>query len=262
MNLAFPALFLLIVLLPGLIFRRVYNRGPAAPPPASLGDEIARSPIPAGVLHLVWGCLGKLIGHPVDIKSALALGLGNFGDHGSFFDEALDSVANHSVEVSLYFLSIYCAAALIGYVCHWIVWDHRLDLKFWFLRSSDYWYYFFRGEPPAPKPASPIEGIRVSAVVSDGTEMLIYRGIFHHYTGRGGQLDEIWLLSAERRPLSGDKPEDPLTEKYYRIPGDVLVLKASEVKTINLKYIDRASIASAEAAITTLGAGARRSRAG
>lgn len=243
MNLAVPAIFLFAVLLPGLIFRRSYNRGfLTTPPPGLLAEEIARSPVPAGILHFLWVWMSSGIGHPVDIKAALALVLANFGPNNSFFDAALDSVACHRLEVSIYFFSICLGALLTGYLCHWIVWKPRLDLRVPFLRSTDYWFYLFRGELLERSDSAPIAAVIVSAVVLAGSEPIIYRGVFRHYTGRGGQLEEIWLEGAERRRFSDDNPTDPNSEVYYKIPGEVLILRAADIRTINLSYVSQASV--------------------
>ncbi len=260
MNLAFPAAFLFAVLLPGLIFLRAYDRSretkdglgrlPTSPIPDRLQDEIARSPVPAVGLHMVWIWVCNLIGHPVDLKASIALVLGSFGKENYFFDAALNSVTTHSLAVAWYFLSIWCGAAVLGYALSRIVWGNRLDLKLRILRPEGHdWFYLFRGEHPAHKTDSRIVGVRVSAVVVCGGETLIYQGFYRNHTGRGGTLDEIWLEHAERRRLLDDNIKNPDTETFYKVHGNLLILKASEIRTVNLRYVDVKSVEKAKAAL-------------
>lgn len=270
MNLAFPAAVLFAVLLPGVIFLRAYyghrgepskNVSPSTrtaanagsvrsgvdkPDMVSLQEEIARSPIPALLLHVIWGFGCDFLGHPIDIKAFLALVIGSFGKENAFFHPALDSVAHNPGWVLAYFLSVYAGAAFLGWVTARSVWKYRLDLRWRSLRYEE-WFYLFRGElgllqKSKPNEANRVLRTQVSAVVACSSELLIYRGTLANYTARRGELDEIWLNFPQRRRLSDDKPGDTQREKFYNIDGNLLVLKASDLLTINLKYITWADV--------------------
>ena len=91
-----------------------------------------------------------------------------------------------------------------------------------------------------------VDGVYVSAVVDHSKDSYLYRGIVEDWTFDGeGNLETIALSNAHRRLMSQDRPQAhteqpgaqiPPDSRYYRIHGDLLVLRYAEIKTLNLDY--------------------------
>jgi hypothetical protein len=117
-------------------------------------------------------------------------------------------------------------------------------------RFDNYWYYMLTGEVldfrENAGEGRRVDGVYLSAVVDHASGSYLYRGIVSDFTfDRDGALDTIVLADAHRRRLVDDREEGaPRTavgpsapdERYYEIRGDFLVLRYSELRTLNLDY--------------------------
>jgi hypothetical protein len=172
MNIAFPALFILLLVLTGIILRYTYARGPwrweSPTSITNLSDEIAYSVAFAVGLHMLWVGSAEVLGRPVDIRSALSFLTGSFGHNAVYFDRAMKSVSNHYGRVGSYFLSLYATAGILGLLLHWIVRFFALDRATKFFRFRNEWYYLLSGEimefGENTEPAPPIDGVYLSAI--------------------------------------------------------------------------------------------------
>jgi hypothetical protein len=259
MNFAFPALLVSVLILPGLILRYTYARGAwgwASPTSMRrIADELAYGIIFAILLHTIWLTLSKTLGLDPDVRSALMLLVGNFGDKSNQLDLALSSVADHELSVSGYFLSLYACAATAGALGHRVVRKLHLDHHTRLFRFDNYWYYMLTGEVLAFVENQPegraVDGVYLSAVINQGVSSYLYRGIVYDFTyDRDGGLDTIVLTDAHRRSLAADRDDDSAAgkavsdasqlrspdERYYEIHGDFFVLRYSEIRTLNLDY--------------------------
>ncbi|TFW16640.1 hypothetical protein E4L96_15965 [Massilia arenosa] len=107
------------------------------------------------------------------------------------------------------------------------------------------WYYLLTGADfkAGEKP----DMVRVSAIVEVGKEPILYvGGLDDFFFAADGQLDRIVLQQVVRRPLSSDKPaavshcgnaEEAESGRFYPIDGDYLVIRYSDVKTLNVQFI-------------------------
>jgi hypothetical protein len=263
MNIAFPALIVLILALPGAIFRYTYARGSwgwSSPISfRSVSDELAYSAVFAVGLHFIWLGVGSLGGNSVDIPSLLAMLSGNYGVRGERYESSLNSIASHAKLVGFYQLSLLISAAILGWLGHKLVRWAELDLKTQIFRFRNEWHYLLTGEILKFKEvrieAREIDGVFLSAVIDHGASYL-YRGIVEDWSfNSDGQLDTIRLRVAHRRLLSADRKVDeeaatgdyiPPDERYYEIHGDLFVLRYSEVKTLNLDYFSLSEVSADE----------------
>jgi hypothetical protein len=71
----------------------------------------------------------------------------------------------------------------------------------------------------------------------------LYTGVLDEcFFAPDGTLDRLVLEMAMRRPFSGDKESTDETteqkyERFYKITGDYLVLRYSEIKTLNIEFV-------------------------
>lgn len=254
MNFAFPALLVFLLVLPGIILRYCYARGPWGwASPTSLrrvSEELAYGVAFALVLHVVWLAVVRRLGYQPDVDAMFLLLVGNFGAGGEHLDRVRSSVAMHYGGIAGYLVSLYGAAAVAGNIGHRAVRRLKLDHRTRTFRFDNYWYYMLTGEVldfrENAGEARAVDGVYFSAVVDHGSGSYLYRGIVSDFTfDRDGALDTIVLTDAHRRRLEDDRGEgEPAThlgpvepdERYYEIRGDFLILRYAEIRTLNLDY--------------------------
>ena len=142
MNFATPAVVLLLLGLPGVIFRRAYLRGVWQSHPfrrGSIGEEIAISAALTVGIHVVGLWLANAFGYRVDFHLALSLVYGP-GPGNSQFDAAL-LAASSALPLILFYLTLASIGAwLAGYGMHRFVRFGRLDLQMRTFRFDHPWH--------------------------------------------------------------------------------------------------------------------------
>ncbi len=255
MNFAFPALLVLLLVLPGIILRYSYARGPWGwASPTSLrraSEELAYGVAFALALHMVWLALVRRLGFEPDADAMFLLLVGNFGAGSEHLDRVRSSVAGHYSGVAGYLVSLYAAAAVVGNLGHRAVRRLKLDHLTKTFRFDNYWYYMLTGEVldfrENAGEGKAVDGVYFSAVVDHASGSYLYRGIVNDFTfDRDGALDTVVLTDAHRRKLEDDRHQanEPATQlgpsesdkRYYEIRGDFLVLRSAEIRTLNLDY--------------------------
>lgn len=269
MNLAFPALFVLLLLLPGILLSYSYRRGFFRRSPITLGpikDEIGRGIVlaiflHAGGLYVSWLSIGWV--PQTDVFLAVFAGVG----------EVDPKVAAEEFTVGLWYLVVTNGVAfVVGLLGHGIVRYWELDLKRERLRFNNEWHYLFSGEArkfPTERKAS-VDFVFISVVVEQGEDSILYWGLLSYYFfDRTGALDKIVLTDAQRRFLStesdrGSNPSDseksdpssdkesnssddsetedvalPLSsDRYYSIRGEYFIIEYEGVQTLNVEYFE------------------------
>ena len=254
MNIAFPALLIFLLLLPGILYRYSYARGPWGwENPTSIrtvSDEIAYSAIVAVGFHVSWMLAASTLGFRVDLASLFAFLSGNFGKDSVLLQPSVRAITEHRAAVLSYFLSLYASVAALGYGAHALVRWRQFDLRWSMLRFENDWYYRLRGEVLGFGENEPSlhlpDGVYASAVVEQGTETYLYWGILEDWALDGeGDLDRLYLTVAHRRRLRDDRASETQDdadlghgpdERFYEIRGDALVLRYADVRTLNLDY--------------------------
>ena len=267
MNFAFPALLVFLLLLPGIVLRYSYARGPWGwASPTSLrrvSEELAYGVAFALVLHVVWLAIVGRLGYQPDVDAMFLLLVGSFGDGGDHLDRVRSSVATHYGGVAGYLVSLYAAAGIAGNLGHRAVRRLKLDHLTKTFRFDNYWYYMLTGEVldfrENAGEGRAVDGVYFSAVVDHASGSYLYRGIVSDFTfDRDGALDTIVLTDAHRRRLVDDREEEEPTahvgpvepdERYYEIRGDFLILRYAEIRTLNLDYFAVTLIESMPAAL-------------
>jgi hypothetical protein len=227
MNVAFSALLIFILVLPGIILRYTYARGAwrwASPTSTTaLADEIAYSVTFAIGLHLLWSFLAALVSQlEVDAHSILVLLTGSYGPDDKFFEPAVASVAKYPVAITAYLLTLYGFATGLGYGTHYLVRKYKLDRKTRLLRFKNEWYCLLSGEvlefkefeeaqqasgAPPINVEEDIDGVYLTAIVDLATETYLYRGVVADF---GSIEPAIWTEYCWSWRIDGSSP---LTKK-------------------------------------------------
>lgn len=289
MNLAFPALCVLLLVLPGILFRKAYSRGalfffpgkgqasavnkyPTSNLP--LTEEIGVSLIVAIVLHVIWLSLCTWLNSWLHFNFApnypvlLYLLHGGMVSTDPLYKSTLDYVAQQHDYLAGYFLSLYLASGILGRASLWCVRSWGLDLKFMLLRLEDHWFYFLFGEifrfsefrrflPDTPK----ITGTYVSIVVTHGKADVLYKGfLWDFYLDKNGNLDRLLLHNVIRcqfNPEGGKAIEESEGENSAdktRIVHRAWEFERISSQILTVKYADCKTLACTYFSIREAGA--------
>lgn len=271
MNFAFPAFFILLLVLPGVLLRLGYYRGVNLDggwkPPFSvqtLGDEITWSSLFAGILHFLWvsaWCQAFHRSAKSVVENALILLVSPTGNNGNnLVKQAIEQISQGAGEIFVYFFSLSMTAYALGLGSHWLVRHHGLDHRFSPLRFDHPWFYILSGELISPLPPErpqhwrpswwpggqiiQADVVQISAVVRQGDDVYIYIGILRDYEfDRTGQLDRLLLSATSRRLLSKDKQstarvskENGHDDRFYPIESFYFIIRYSDICTLNIVY--------------------------
>jgi len=257
-NVAFSALLVFLLLLPGFLFRTYFKRAEKVVLDVKpFGQAAIDAFLAAIVLDLFWYWLTVLVtARRVDFATLLALVA---GEKSAELENAIGRLAADPWHPGLFFGTLYVFAIVAAFLLRHVVTRWRLDRRGAplanFLRFDTPWYYLFTGydRPSAPN------GVAIGAVVSLGGTAYLYTGVLvEYFLDDQGQLNRLVLTSAARRPMSEDAMQDdeiltpewaeterrlgdgvtPADERFYPIEGDYFVLRYSEVLTLNVRYLD------------------------
>jgi hypothetical protein len=254
MNLAFPALFVLLLLLPGILLSYSYRRGFFRRSPITLGpirDEIGRGVVLAIFVHLIalwvtWMVTGWA--PKADVFLAVFTNVGGVPP----------KVAAEEFTAGLWYLVATNGAALgVGGLLHGFVRWRQFDLRWEWLRFNNEWHYLFSGEVWLfeEETDQTVDWVFASVVVDQGEASILYWGRLIDYVfDRAGTLDKIILTQAQRRFLTPESDRDiyppeeegeiegsdlpPASDRYYPIRGEYFVIEYENVQTLNVEYYE------------------------
>lgn len=239
MNIALPALFFFLVLLPGVLGRSGIKRvDKLSIDYAPFGRFITDSILLAIAVHCVWlGLVYVLTGQELSVATVLGL----LSASPELQRESILAVEVQWDEVALYFGSIigfsYFAFPMFRRLISRRGWDRRGRSFSSLFRFHDApWYYLLTGADFEDNERP--DYIKVSAIVSLPSGAFLYVGVLtDFFLGSDGNLDRVVLSLASRRPITLDKEPgviDP--ERFYPIDGDYFVIRAEEMTTLNVGY--------------------------
>ena len=285
MNLAFQALLILAMLLPGMIFRSAYNRGVWNFPLGRLGP--ASEQIPKALIHALWiNSTWALIAHgmhglapswvwAIDFRAVACWVSNDFGRDQGEFSRALAALVASPIRIFAYVAGLYGFSWLTGETCHHLVRWFKLDRKYVLFRFDHEWHYLFRGEvldfpdpsysrtlgfPRAALMAEDHWATVVAAVVELKETSYIYLGVVvDYFFDEEGNLDRLLLDGARRRKLvdpvidAGDPGTYGDVDQFQVIKGHYFVLRMNEIRTMNIDYLTRGDVEQVRAETASLG---------
>jgi len=233
MNIAFPAFFILVLLIPGFIFQNAYERvenTSIEKKPFDVSSSLAF--FYALILHAFLICIVlPFTGNEIDYDVCIKLLIGA----KTISDIELATISNNISSIVFYFAGSFILAYALG--------KQFQKLIFYFnpFKSSKYafdtpWYYELTGKLSETQNA---ELIKLSCLVESKNTAFLYYGVLEDfYLDSAGQLDRIVLSGAMRRPIEKDEQEStPTSARFYDIKGDRLILKYEDIKNINIEYL-------------------------
>lgn len=248
MNVAFPAIFLFLLLSPGIVFYFLYQpREVRAADMSPFGTAVLTAAFAALLSNVaVTGIAVYCFGYAFHLGEVVRLLL---DARTSSADSALGPVFSrldeHPDEPVFFFLLTNLLAAVVAALWRFAVWRLGLDrpsFRFYrFVRPPAPWHYLFQGTDVTSQ--SP-DAVVISALVPLKEATYLYTGLLEDYElTESGELQRLVLSNAARRPLERDRPDgaepSPVYDatRFYPIEGNYFVLRASEFTTLNIKFL-------------------------
>jgi hypothetical protein len=246
-NIAFQALALLALVLPGILFHKGYSQIGRLRIQRPIVEEISRSLVFAVLFHAVWLGLSHMISHwtgvVADLRSVLILTMGEFGKDDSLLPTAVDSIVKFPGSVLAYLMTLYLASFWTG---AWLSQLNERQVLAPWVRSA--LRFLDHDETNAERLQEWLENLQFDFESAEGDEVdliplfativdvghasYLYAGVLQEIVpDNEGNPDRFVLRGTQRRPLSDD------SAKLYDIKGDVFIIRASEARTINVQFV-------------------------
>lgn len=236
---------LILILFPGLIYRRLYFYGEFSKQfnyGNNLISLIAISTIP-GIINLI-----SVYIFYDNIITGIDLGeiIDKFKDINNpefrltkCDDTPLKDIMNEKVAPFIGFT--YMSSILFGILSGRFIRISRIDTKFKLLRFKNYWFYLFNGQHTGFKKMKHLKEknkkhlfTKVDILIDSNSKTHLYSGIVVDYELQDDDckaLSKIMLQNAQRYSMVNGK------RAAVNIPGTLLVVDCSSMKNINLTFI-------------------------
>lgn len=232
MNIAVPALVILLGLLPGIACFLAYFNGKFERRLAGVSgaDELALYvvlSIPIDALAL-WVC--RFFGIELEFTVVTML------LSGSSSDAAVATVAaifrEHSYLTAATYTLILMLSYTIGSIVRRFVWAFRLDTWIPRLRMRPDWFYLLQARQKGME-RDAVAFVDVLTKHPDSTEgSRLYRGLVVEFEISDSRKIDTLILSVARRGTKRGKEFE-----WRRIPSDRFVIMGSSIHTINVSYL-------------------------
>lgn len=234
-----------LILIPGLIFRRLYFYGEFSKQfnaGLSLINQVLLSVIPGISIFIIV----FFTYHYLFTKIELELIINKIKEINN--QSLISADQNHGTLVQSFidktgpFISfLYLISAMFGAISGRVVRISKLDRRFKLLRFRNYWFYLLNGEHYDFKKFKHLKQeqkkhlfTKADILVEQNSDSTLFSGIVVDYElsiSDGITLSKLFLQNAERYKLiDGEK-------KPISIPGNLFVVDCSNMKNINLTYI-------------------------
>jgi len=229
--------------------------------------------IGAAAFHVMWqACIAALPSMGVSVKTSAPefFVLLSSSQQSAEYRAAVRILSQSLGLTSVYFLTIIAAAAVAGRICRFEIERYRLDFRWPALRFKPPWYYVLNGDDYGRN--RPIL-IQADLLVEVNNKPVLYSGfVYKIWFDDNGQLDTIFIENVKREWMRTGEEEataafwmklaletsnseaegsidanrqeakKPQTADPHgiviTIPSDIFAVKFSEVKNINIRYLE------------------------
>jgi hypothetical protein len=267
MNIAFGALILLLLLIPGLFFRVAYLnvRYSGKTFKSTIIDETLLALAPAFIIQV---CGFLFVEGVLHYSVSLSTIYGLIISSASF--KEFEVLRRSLGSFLLYSLVLWAASWGLGYLVRNLIRFFRLDYKYPIFRFQNSWYPILKGTivnfPGYTHLRTSIQLVWIDVIVETKEGSYIYSGIIDDFfLSKDEGLDRIYLKNVRRRKLTNepndnlelissdadeteaanldqlqeveiDSELDALDKRYYYMPGDFFIIPYSQIKNMNIRY--------------------------
>jgi hypothetical protein len=228
-NIALPALVILLGLLPGIVFYYAYFAGRFEKRRAGVSalEEAAVYVVVAIPLDTFAFWLFRVLGFDLDLSMVARILIGNVAEPAL---QQMTARFNDSVvRTTICYLSVLATSAVAGWGLRRIVWTLRIDTYLGIFKLRHSWYYVFQARHRDLPPDALAFVYILTEHAEDKTRL--YRGLVADYDlTSDGNLDSIILRGAMRGKGRGS------VFVWVPIPGDLFVVSGRAIHSINVEY--------------------------
>lgn len=230
MNIAFPAFFLLALILPGFIFTSAYERTENTTLDKKTFEASSASALVCALfLQLIYGFVIHSFYKGIDFSLSIKMLTGV-----KLTQSNIDTLASDVGYIGVYFVGLYVASYLLGKLLQKILFKYNPYKSSMFAFDTP-WYYELKGKLSGDSDA---QLIKVSCLLDTKEGSYLYYGYLDDfYLGQYGQLDRIVLFDVYRRDIKSDNGLAQNNDRYYQIKGERLIIKYSQVLNLNIEYL-------------------------
>jgi hypothetical protein len=242
MNIAFTSILIFIILSPGFMFKIGYNSTnySVKDPNRNIVNELTKAIIPSIIFHILFlSFLNLFTKYEVNFEQLGYLILGT--SDKEIIRNSFAQIGFYIYPIFFYNLFIISFSYFLGHLVRvFLVRKLKLDTNYPFFRFTNKWFYIFEGEflnfPNIPNDSENIALIMIDVLTKVNGESIIYIGELSDYVvDSAGKLELIKLRYPIRRPFKNDEKDD---SKFYEIDSRYLVITASEILNINIRYFN------------------------
>ncbi|NQZ33516.1 MAG: hypothetical protein HRU06_19775 [Oceanospirillaceae bacterium] len=245
MNIAFPAFFILILIIPGFIFQNSYEKVENTTIDKKTFD--VSSSLAFFYALLIHALLISLLSLFTSININYEISLKLLTGSKSIPDADLSAIAANVPQIFWYFSSAYVFAFIAGKVFQKIIFTLNPYKSSRFSFDTP-WYYELKGKLSGTQDA---QLIKLSCLVDSKDSSFLYYGILEDfYLDSRGELNRIVLSNVQRRYIELDDADTLLnmmdseqntitsrSPRFYKIKGNRLILKYEDIRNINIEYL-------------------------
>nr|WP_076025848.1 hypothetical protein [Vibrio cholerae] len=230
MNIAFPAFFLLALILPGFIFTNAYERTENTTLDKKPFEASSASALMCALfLQLIYASFVHLVVKEIDFALCIKILTG-----AKLTQSDVESLSPDVGFIGSYFVCLYLASYIMGKLLQKTIFCLN-PYKSSMLAFDTPWYYELKGKLSSESDA---QIIKVSCLLDTKDGSYLYYGYLDDfYLDKDGQLDRIVLFDVYRRDIRNDDNGDTDTDRYYQIKGERLILKYSQIINLNIEYL-------------------------
>lgn len=238
MEIALGALVLVVILLPGIAFRKAYFSQEFSNQ-YTINDFFqlfGNTFIPSIILYLAAFPIVTLAGYTYNLKTLIGL----ISSNDTLISESVNKVEEFKIEIILFQLVINASSFVIGYYLKNYFVANSYDSKIEFLRYKNIWHYMLSAKfinferSQISLNTNKVEDVDITyvdALVTVGDKVFIYNGILVDYQlAPEGHLDLIIIKEVQRKQIDQNGFKD--------IDGHVVILKYDSIINLNLTFID------------------------
>lgn len=238
MEIALGALVIIVLLLPGISFRKGYFSEEFSNQYTikDFFQLFVNTFIPSVILYLLALPIISIIGYSYNIKVLIGL----VSSNDNLFEKSLEHVYNTQTEILVFQLVINIISFIIGYWLKNFFIKKSIDSKFEFFRYKNIWHYVLSAKfidferSQIQLYSDNVEDVDITfvdALVSVGNKVFIYNGMLVDYQlASEGNLDFLIVKDVQRKQI--DK------KKFKDVNGHVVVLKYENIINLNLTFIE------------------------
>lgn len=249
MNVAFPAIFLFLLLSPGIVFHFFYQpREVRAADMSPFGKTVITVAFLSVAFNAVIMAVSvHWLGYEFQLGQMVRLLVdGRAANNDPALSALFSRLDRYPSEPLFFFIATNALAFSVAASWRILVRNLQLDhpsCRFYtYLRPPAPWNYLFRGTDVTE---SAPDAVVIAALVPLKESTYLYTGLLEDYElTEKGELDRLVLSNAARRKLDDDRADDDdssmsqeSVKRFYPIEGDYFVLRASDFTTLNIKFL-------------------------